>query len=59
MQSNMLAGMYEVFEAQGKLPEPEWPELGDILDWIDKAFGNGFIIDDPEHSLIQRLLGRI
>lgn len=55
--ANMAAGAYEVFEATGNLIDPEWPALN-FQEMMDMAF-DGYIVDDPEHSLIQKLTGRI
>jgi hypothetical protein len=55
--ANMYTGSYDVYEAQGALPEPEWPEQGmDIL--IEVAF-RGKIIESLDHPVVQSLLGRV
>jgi hypothetical protein len=53
--SNMGSGAYDVYEAQGQLPEPEWPELtfGDML----KVAFRDRIIDQSDHPVVQRLRG--
>lgn len=53
--SNMNLGAYEVYEAQGDLPDPEWPELS-FAEIIRIAFKENFI-KDPEHPVIRRLRG--
>jgi hypothetical protein len=53
--ANMSLGAYELVEAKGDLPEPEWPEnsFGEIL---RIAFKERFI-DSLDHPLIRRLQG--
>jgi len=55
--ANMSLGAYEVFEATGDLPEPEWPELnlGEIL----KVAFKGHYIEDLAHPVIRRLQGAL
>ncbi len=55
--ANMYIGGYDVYEAQGELPEPEWPP-NDIDGLVHVAF-RGKIIDDLSHPVVQSLLGRI
>lgn len=50
-------GAYEIFEATGTIPEPEWPEQS-----MRELLAIGFkarIIDGPEHPVIQKLRGEI
>jgi hypothetical protein len=54
--SNMNLGAYEVFEATGELPEPEWPEIG-FEELLRIAF-RGRFIDTLEHPVVQRLGGQ-
>ncbi len=55
--ANMHAGSYDVYEAKGALPEPEWPAHGiDAL--IELAFRGGKIITGLGHPVVQSLLGR-
>jgi hypothetical protein len=53
----MQAGTYNVYEADAKLPEPEWPNH-DIDELLQVAF-RGKIITDIDHPVIQSSLGRI
>jgi hypothetical protein len=53
----MHVGAYDVFEAQGELPEPEWPEY-DIGVLVEVAF-RGKIINSLDHPVVQSLLGQI
>jgi len=55
--ANMHAGGYDVYEAEGDLPEPEWPDH-DIDALIQVAF-RGKIITKLDHPIVQSLLGRI
>jgi hypothetical protein len=54
---NMQAGTYNVYEADAKLPEPEWPNH-DIDELLQVAF-RGKIITDVDHPVIQSSRGRI
>jgi len=55
MAANMSLGAYEVSEALGELPDPDWPSqsFGELL---RIAFKVRFI-DRPDHPVIQRLRG--
>ena len=55
--ANMHVGGYDVYEAEGELPEPEWPEH-DIDALVQVAF-RGKIINDLDHPIVQALLGKI
>jgi len=55
--ANMYAGGYDIYEAKGELPEPEWPAY-DIDSLIQVAF-RGKIITSLDHPIVQSLLGRI
>ena len=55
--ANMHAGGYDVYEAEGALPEPEWP-AHDIDTLVEVAF-RGKIIASLDHPVIQTLLGKI
>jgi len=55
--ANMHIGGYDVYEADGNLPEPEWP-LHDIDSLVDVAF-RGKIIDSLDHAVVQSLLGKV
>jgi len=55
--ANMHAGGYDVYEAEGVLPEPEWP-AHDIDTLVEVAF-RGKIITSLDHPVIQTLLGKI
>jgi hypothetical protein len=55
--ANMSVGAYEVFEAIGDLPEPEWPEIP--LPEILKIAFSDRIVDRTDHPLVQRLRGQV
>jgi hypothetical protein len=55
VKANMNLGAYDIFEARGKLDEPEWPELG-YWDLIKIAFRD-HLIDNINHAVIERLRG--
>jgi hypothetical protein len=48
---------YEAFEAETRLPEPEWPQLP-LSELLEIAF-KGRIIANEEHPVIKRLRGAI
>ena len=56
LTANMSLGAYEVFEATGDLPEPEWPDLP-FPEILKIAFRDR-IVDRADHPLVQRLRGR-
>jgi hypothetical protein len=56
--SNRGAGKYETFEAEGDIPEPEWPDDVTFEDLIDIAFEDR-IIDTPDHPVLLKLRGKI
>jgi hypothetical protein len=55
--ANMSLGAYEVFEASGDLPEPQWPDV-DFQGLLNIAFRDQFI-GDISHPAIQRLRGAL
>jgi len=55
--ANMHMGGYDVYEADGALPQPEWPDHT-IESLIEVAF-RGKIITSLDHPVVQTLLGRI
>lgn len=54
--ANMAVGGYDVFQAEGALPEPDWPSYS-INELIQVAF-RGKIITNLSHPVVQALLGR-
>ncbi len=57
LSPNQYAGSYDVYEAEGALPEPEWPEH-DIDALVEVAFRSK-IITTLDHPVVQSLLGKI
>ena len=57
LMANKGLGMYEVFEAEIKLPEPNWPEIT-MEELVDRAF-TGRIVTSADHPMVQGLLGRV
>lgn len=55
--ANMTVGGYDVYIAEGALPDPEWPEH-DIDKLVEVAF-RGKIITSLDHPIVQSLLGKI
>jgi hypothetical protein len=55
--ANMALGAYDLYQAQGELPEPVWPEVS-FLGLLRTAFGSGKLVDGMDHPLVNRLLGR-
>ena len=55
VKANMNLGAYDIFEAEGKIPEPEWPDLS-----FQELLRIGFrdrMIDRVDHPVIRRLRG--
>jgi hypothetical protein len=55
MRSNMSLGAYEIFQAESKIPDPEWPTLS-LQELVRIAFRDR-IITTPDHPVIRRLRG--
>jgi len=55
VSANMSLGAYDVYEATGEIPEPEWPEL-DLGQILEIAF-KGRFIKDSDHPALKRLRG--
>lgn len=55
--ANMSLGSYEVFEASGKLPDPEWSALS-FQEILKVAFKDN-IITSMDHIVIRKLLGEV
>jgi len=55
--ANMSLGAYEVWEATGDLPEPDWPALpfGELL----KIAFRGKYIDTLDHPVLRKLRGEV
>ena len=55
--SNMAAGMYDVFEANGNLPDPSWPEIT-FPEVLKLAFKDR-MIQDHDHPFLAGLRGEV
>jgi len=57
VQASMADGKYDVFEATGNIPDPEWPEMtfGEML---KLCFEDRFI-DTVEHPILKQLRGEV
>lgn len=55
--ANMSLGAYDVFQAVGELPEPEFPDL-DFRAILRTAFKDRFV-QSADHAVIRRLQGAI
>jgi hypothetical protein len=55
--SNMSLGAYEILEATGKLPEPDWPAFS--FEEILRIAFRDRIVDRTDHPLLQRLRGEM
>jgi hypothetical protein len=57
MVANMNGGFYDIWEAEGTIADPQWPEHT-FQQLLKIAFGNGRLIDREDHPILQHLLGR-
>ncbi len=57
MVANMANGAYDIYEADGKIPEPEWPAQP-FSKLVDVAFRDNFI-RSMDHPVVKRLLGMV
>jgi hypothetical protein len=55
LAANMSAGMYDVYEAEGELPDPVFPDMP--FDELLRLAFQDRIIRGPQHPLIKRLRG--
>jgi hypothetical protein len=55
-RANKSLGAYEIFEAEGKIPDPDWPDLP-YKEILRIAFRDR-LVDRPDHPVIARLRGR-
>jgi hypothetical protein len=56
VKAEMNLGAYQMYEAEGQIPDPEWPELP-YQELLRIAFKDR-LIDRIDHPVIQRLRGR-
>ena len=57
MASNMSLGAYEIFRAQGELPDPQWPRES-FQQLLAIAFKKT-IISSPDHIVLRQLAGEV
>jgi hypothetical protein len=57
LTSNRSLGAYEIYEATGSIPDPEWPEYG-FKEILKIAFRDRYI-DTIEHPVLRRLRGEV
>ncbi len=57
MVANMGGGYYDIWEADSSIAGPQWPEHT-FQQLLKVAFGNGRLIDQEDHPVLQQLLGR-
>jgi len=57
ISANMHIGGYDVYEAEGTLPEPEWPDH--TIDTLFAVAFRGKMITRIDHPVVQSALGRI
>jgi hypothetical protein len=55
LRANMNLGAYETFEAEAKIPEPEWPNIP-FQEILHIAFRDR-LIDNVDHPVLKRLRG--
>lgn len=55
--ANMGAGTYDVHEASGSIPEPDWPDLS-LDKLLELAFRDRFI-EAHDHPVLRRLRGEL
>jgi hypothetical protein len=57
LKPNMALRAYDIHVADAELDEPEWPDHT-FPELLEIAFRDGRLIQDMEHPVIQRLLGK-
>jgi hypothetical protein len=57
LAADMSLGAYRIYEAQGDLPEPQWPDKP-FNELLEIAF-RGRVIDSEDHPVVRRLRGLI
>jgi hypothetical protein len=55
MPADMSLGAYRIYEAQGELSEPSWPDKP--LDELLRIAFRGRVIDSEDHPVVRRLRG--
>jgi len=57
VQANMPDGKYDVFEATGTIPDPEWPDMS-FRDLLQLCFDDRFITT-LDHPILRQLRGEV
>lgn len=57
VEANQAAGSYDVFVAGSAIPDPDWPSDLELVDYLRLAFGNGGVIESPDHPVVRQLHG--
>jgi hypothetical protein len=57
VKPNMALGAYEIFESQGVIPDPEWPQLP-FNELLRIGFRDRYV-GSFDHPLIKRLRGHV
>jgi len=57
IKANMNLGAYDIFQPDGVIPDPEWPQRG-FWELIKIAFRD-HLIDRIDHPVIKRLRGQV
>jgi hypothetical protein len=55
IRANMSLGAYEIYKAEGNIPDPEWPDLL-YKELLQISFRDRFV-DRVDHPVIKRLRG--
>jgi len=55
--SNMAKGSYDVWEANGDYPDPEWPQV-ELATLLELAFKDR-VIEDVDHPVLRHLRGEV
>jgi hypothetical protein len=55
--ANMGLGGYDVFQASGALPDPDWPDVP-FREYLRLAFKDRYI-DNRDHPILRRLRGEV
>jgi hypothetical protein len=55
MKANSNLGAYEIFEAAGAIPDPDWPATS-LKELLGTAFRDR-LVDSTDHAVLQRLRG--
>jgi hypothetical protein len=57
IRADMSLGAYQIYEAQGELPDPEWPDSS-YQELIQIGFRNR-LVDHADHPVVRRLRGLV